>query len=51
MRLTGGAMKEVIHSYVLFIPNVQVLSDENYQKGRPYEISRDPRRVIRFLQK
>jgi hypothetical protein len=26
LKLVGGALKEVIHSYALFIPNVQVPS-------------------------
>ena len=43
-------MKEAIHSYVLFIPNVQVLSVENPHKSRLYKIYGNPRRVIRFLQ-
>jgi hypothetical protein len=27
LKLVGGVLKEVVHSYSLFIPNVQVLSD------------------------
>jgi hypothetical protein len=49
MRLARGALKEDVHLYVLFIPNVQVLSAENPQKSRPYEIFGNPRRVVRFL--
>jgi hypothetical protein len=26
LNLVGGALKEVVHSYLLFIPNVQVTS-------------------------
>jgi hypothetical protein len=28
LKLVGGALKEVVHSYALFIPNVQVTSVE-----------------------
>jgi hypothetical protein len=28
MKLDGGALKEAVHSYTLFSPNVQVLSAE-----------------------
>jgi hypothetical protein len=51
LRLAGGAMKEVVHIYVLFSPNVQVSSAENPHKGRSYEFSGNPRRAVRFLQK
>jgi hypothetical protein len=51
LKLVGGAMKEVIHSYALFSPNIQVPSSENLQKSRLYIFSRKPRRVVRFLQK
>jgi hypothetical protein len=50
LRLAGGALKEAIHTYALLSPNVQVSSDETSQKGRPYEISGNPRRVVWFLQ-
>jgi hypothetical protein len=48
--LVGGALKEDIHTYTLFRPNIQVPSAENSQKGRSYEISGNPRRVVTFLQ-
>jgi hypothetical protein len=51
LKLAGGALKEAVHSYALFIPNVQVPSAENLQKSRPYGFSGNPRRVVRFLQK
>jgi hypothetical protein len=51
MRLVGCALKEGIHTYVLFSPNVQVLSVENPQKSRSYIIFGNPGRVVRFLQK
>ena len=34
LKLARGAMKEVVHSYALFIPNVQVLSVENTSERR-----------------
>jgi hypothetical protein len=48
MKLVGGALKEVVHSYALFSPSVQVTSVETPQKGRSYGISGNPRRVVRF---
>jgi hypothetical protein len=37
LRVVGGALKEVIHTYALFSPNIQVPGVETYQKGRPYK--------------
>jgi hypothetical protein len=51
LKLIGGALKEAIHSYALFIPSVQVTSAETSQRGRPYKISGNPRRVIRFCRR
>jgi hypothetical protein len=51
LRLVGGALKEAVHTYVLFILNVQVSSDENPQKSRPYGFFGNPTRVVWFLQK
>jgi hypothetical protein len=51
LKLVGGALKEVVHSYAKIIPNVQVLRDETEKEGGSYEISGNPRRVVRFLQK
>jgi hypothetical protein len=51
LRLAGGALKEAVLTYVLFSPNVQVLSAENPQRRRLYGFSGNPRRAIRFLQK
>jgi hypothetical protein len=34
LNLVGGALKEVVHSYSLFSPNVQVTSTETPQRGR-----------------
>jgi hypothetical protein len=50
LRLVGGTLKEAIHTYALFSPNIQVPSVENSQKGRSYGFSGNPRRVVRFLQ-
>jgi len=46
LNLVGGALKEAIQSYVIFSPNVQVTSVETPQRGRSYEISGNPRRVV-----
>jgi hypothetical protein len=51
LKLVGGALKEAVHSYALFSPNVQVPSAETPQRGRPYEISGNPRRVVRFCRR
>jgi hypothetical protein len=51
LKLVGGALKEVVHSYTLFSPNVQVSSAEKLQKSRSCGFSRNPRRVVQFLQK
>jgi hypothetical protein len=51
LRLVEGALKEVVHTYSIFNPNLQVTSDENPQKSRSYGFSGNPRRVVRFLQK
>jgi hypothetical protein len=48
LKLVGGALKEVVHSYALFSPNVQVLSVGTPQKGGSYGFSGNPRRVVRF---
>jgi hypothetical protein len=51
LKLVGGALKEAIHAYAFFSPNVQVTSAENLQKSMPYDFSGNPRRAVRFLQK
>jgi hypothetical protein len=51
LKLAGDALKEAVHSYVLFIPNVQVTSVETPQRGRPYGISGNPRRAVRFCRR
>jgi hypothetical protein len=51
LKLVGGALKEAIHSYALFSPNVQVTSAKTSQRGRPYGISRNPRRAIWFCRR
>jgi hypothetical protein len=33
MKLVGGALKEVVHSYAKIIPNVQVLRAETEKEG------------------
>jgi hypothetical protein len=38
LKLVGGVLKEVVHSYALFSPNVQVTSVETPQRSRSYEI-------------
>jgi hypothetical protein len=36
LKLARGEMKEAVHSYSLFSPNVQVPSAKNLHKSRPY---------------
>ena len=51
LKLVGGALKEAVHSYALFSPNIQLSSAKNLQKRRSYGFSGNPRRVVLFLQK
>jgi hypothetical protein len=51
LKLVGGALQEAVHSYALFTPNVQVSSAETPQRGRPYGISGNPRRAVRFCRR
>jgi hypothetical protein len=51
LKIVGGALKEVVHSYALFSPNVQVTSVETPQRGRSYEIFGNPRRVVQFCRR
>jgi hypothetical protein len=51
MNIFGGALKEFVYSYSLFIHNVQVTSVETSQRGRLYEISGNPRRVVWFCRR
>jgi hypothetical protein len=51
LKLVGGALKEVVHSYALFSPNIQVTSVETPQRGRSYKISGNPRRVVWFCRR
>jgi hypothetical protein len=50
-KLAGGTLKEAVHSYELFSPNIQVTSAETPQRGRSYKISGNPRRVVRFCRR
>jgi hypothetical protein len=51
LRVSGGALEEVVLSYAKIIPNVQVLRAETPQKGGSYGFSGNPRRVVRFCRK
>jgi hypothetical protein len=51
LKLAGGALKVVVHSYALFSLNVQVTSAETPQRGRPYKFFGNPRRVVRFCRR
>jgi hypothetical protein len=51
LKLVEGALKEAVHFYALFRPNVQMPSSETSQKGRSYGISGNPRRVIQFCKR
>jgi hypothetical protein len=44
-------LREVIHPYVIFIPNVSVLSVGTPKKERDVQIYGNPRRVIRFYRR
>jgi hypothetical protein len=44
-------LEEAVLSYSKFIPNFQVLRDEIGKEGGLYEISGNPRRVIRFYKR
>jgi hypothetical protein len=50
LRVYGGALEEVMLSYAKISPNVQVLRAET-EKGGAYEISGNPRRIVRFCKK
>jgi hypothetical protein len=43
--------RDVVHSYTLCSPNVQVASAETPRKSRPYGFSRNPRRAVRFCRR
>jgi hypothetical protein len=47
--VAGGALKEAVHSYAIFSPNVSVKSAETTKQERvvPF-FSGNPRRVVRF---
>ena len=51
LKLVGGALKEAIQSYGIFGLKILVPSAETSYKGRSYEISRNPTRVILFCRR
>jgi hypothetical protein len=51
MRVVGGAPREFVHPYVIFSPNVSVLSVGTPKKERVVQISGNPRRVVRFCRR
>jgi hypothetical protein len=51
LRVSGGALEEAVLSYAKNSPNVQVLRAETEKEGGSYEISGNPRRVVRFCKK
>ena len=51
MRVVGGVLREVVHPYAIFIPNVQVLSAETPKNRGSYKFSGNPRRVVRFCRR
>jgi hypothetical protein len=51
MRVDGGAMRESIHPYEIFSPNVSILSVGTPKKERVIHISGNPRRVVRFCKR
>jgi hypothetical protein len=48
LRVVEGALREVVHTYAIFSPNVSILSDGIAKKERVIRISRNLRRVVRF---
>jgi hypothetical protein len=48
LKVVGGALKEVVHSYAIFIPNLSVEGAETTKKERVVPFSGNPRRVVRF---
>jgi hypothetical protein len=51
MKLVGGALKEVVHSYGYFIPKIQVASVETLNRRGSYRFFGNPRRVVRFYRR
>jgi hypothetical protein len=51
LRVVGGALREVIHPYAIFITNVLLLSFGTPKKDRVVGIYGNPRSVIRFCRK
>jgi hypothetical protein len=51
LRVVGGALREAVHPYVIFVPNVLVLSGGTPKKERVVWISENLRRVIRFYRR
>jgi hypothetical protein len=51
LKVIGGVLKEVVHSYVIFSPVVLVESDETTKKKRAIPFSGNPRRVVRFCKR
>jgi hypothetical protein len=51
MKVVGGVMKEVVHSYAKISPNVSVEGAETTKKERVIPFSGNPRRVVRIAEK
>jgi hypothetical protein len=51
LKVVGGALKEVVHSYAIFISNLSVEGAETTKKERVVPFSGNPRRVIRFCRR
>jgi hypothetical protein len=51
LRVVGGALREAVHPYVIFCPNVSVLSAGTPKNERVVRISGNPRRVVQFCRK
>jgi hypothetical protein len=51
LKLVGGALKEAVHSYGNFFPNVQVPSAETLKRRGTYGFSGNPRRVVQLCRR
>jgi hypothetical protein len=51
LRVVGGAPREAVHPYAIFIPNISILSVGTPKNERVVRISGNPRRAVRFCRR
>jgi hypothetical protein len=51
LKVVGGALKEVLHSYAKFSPNISVEGAKTTQKGEGRTFSGNPGRVVQIVEK